>query len=127
MSSAQRASDLERAFDSYVDQSRTHESSGGVDAAWACLEAAHVLGQGTTRLHVRAHAAMLGMAWRSRDARESLGQVTRLLAAALITRIWIPQGNTGGSNVSAFESMPIPDDLQDLLDRSDAPPKRGRS
>lgn len=114
------ASELERTFDFYIDQSRTHDLGGRVDAARACLEAAHVLGQRSTRLHVRAHAEMLGMSWRSGHTRELLGQVVRIMAAALITRIWVPQGNTGGSNVSAFRAMPIPDDLRELLARHDA-------
>lgn len=108
MSSTTMTSELERSFDSYINQSRAHELSDRVDAAWSCLEAAHVL-------HVRAHAAMLGMAWRNRDTRESLAQVLRIVAAALITRIWVPQRNTGGSSVSAFKLMSIPDDLQELL------------
>ena len=27
----------------------------------------------------------------------------------------VPHGNTGGSNVSAFRSMPVPDDLATLI------------
>ena len=32
----------------------------------------------------------------------------------------IPMGNTGGANVSAMRSMPIPDDLRHLLERHTA-------
>ena len=113
------ASGLAEVFESYIEQSRAHASALRLEAAWAYLEAAHVLGQQTTRLHVRAHLAMLAMAWRNRNSREIVGQLSRIVAAALITRIWVPQGNTGGSDVSALKSMPIPDDLQELFAQFD--------
>jgi hypothetical protein len=59
---------------------------------------------------------MFVAALRRRDVHEVLGQVFRLLVAApgsLTGRY--PVGNTGGANVSAFEPMPIPDDLQMYL------------
>jgi hypothetical protein len=60
---------------------------------------------------------MWGWAWRQRQVRELLGQTTRIAAAALFSRLWVPEGNTGGANVSAIRPMPIPDDLRDLLSR----------
>jgi hypothetical protein len=59
---------------------------------------------------------MLQFAWRRRDAREIAGQLTRIAGAALLSRIWIPEGNTGGARVSAFRRMPIPADLGRLID-----------
>jgi hypothetical protein len=59
---------------------------------------------------------MFVAALRGRDGHEVLGQVFRLLVAApgsLTGRY--PVGNTGGADVSAFEQMPIPDDLQMYL------------
>jgi hypothetical protein len=59
---------------------------------------------------------MLGFAIRVADPREGIGQLFRVLVAA--PGSWTgryPVGNTGGANVSAFEPMPIPDDLRDLL------------
>jgi Protein of unknown function (DUF3703) len=32
------------------------------------------------------------------------------------TAIWVPRGNTGGSNVSPFRSLPVPVDLQRQID-----------
>lgn len=76
------------------------------------LERAHVLGQASTREHVRVHFRMLLWAWRHRETRDLLGQLYRLLGAALFTAIgMVPTGNTGGSNVSAFKKMAIPPDL----------------
>jgi hypothetical protein len=80
------------------------------------LERAHILGQRSTRLHVRSHVGMLGIAWHRRDAREFAGQLTRIVGAALFSRLWVPIGNTGGANVSATRAMPVPPDLQAILD-----------
>jgi len=59
---------------------------------------------------------MLSVGWARRDARELAGQLSRLVAAALFSRLWVPAGNTGGANVSALRPMPVPDDLRALLD-----------
>jgi hypothetical protein len=59
---------------------------------------------------------MLRIGWINRDAREILGQSARIPAALLFSRVWVPVGNTGGSNVSAFEPMPVPADLAALLE-----------
>jgi hypothetical protein len=90
--------------------------AGDFDAAFHHLERAHMLGQRSTRLHLRSHVGMLGIAWQRRDARELAGQLTRILAAVLFSRLWVPVGNTGGSNVSAMRPMPVPSDLQAILD-----------
>lgn len=84
---------------------------------WSALEDAHVLSQQWAWTHVQVHWAMLRQAWRSRDRREALGQVSRMLLAApgsLTGRY--PQGNTGRARISAFEPMPIRNELADLLD-----------
>jgi hypothetical protein len=90
--------------------------AGDLATAFHHLERAHILGQRSTRLHVRSHVGMLGIAWRRRDVREITGQLIRILAAALFSRLWVPVGNTGGANVSAMRPMPVPSDLQAILD-----------
>ena len=88
---------------------------------WRLLERAHVLSQPMAGAHVKTHVAMLGYALRRRDGRELAGQVFRMLVAA--PGSWTgryPAGNTGGSDVSAFRAMPIPDDLAALLDDAGA-------
>ena len=49
--------------------------------AFRHLERAHVLGQASTRQHVRVHWRMLCWAWQQRDAREFFGQSFRLAGA----------------------------------------------
>jgi len=103
--------DQAEAYRQYRAMAREHENAGRIDAAFACLEAAHILGQRRTTLHVGAHVAMWLLACRQLDIKEAIGQVTRIVAAALVTWIWVPAGNTGRSAVSAFRQMPVPDDL----------------
>ena len=80
------------------------------------LERAHILGQSSTFEHVRVHYHMLAWGVRNRNYFEILGQILRLIGAAVLTPLGlIPIGNTGGSNVSSFKSMPIPSDLETKL------------
>lgn len=90
------------------------------DRAFHHLERAHIVGQRVTTRHVRVHWLMLKYGLVLRRPREVLGQLVRIVAAALFSRIWVPIGNTGGANVSAMRPMPIPDDLRHLLEEDEA-------
>ena len=91
---------------------REAESRGQPDIAFSHLERAHVLGQASTVEHVRVHWHMLLWSIRQRNVRECLGQTLRIVGAALSTALGlVPQGNTGGSNVPPFKSMPVPPEL----------------
>jgi hypothetical protein len=107
---------LRAAFEQEQSVAQGAIAAGDWAKAWNCLERAHVLGQRSTRAHVRAHARMLQFAWRRRDLREIAGQLTRIAGASVLTWIWIPEGNTGGARVSAFRRMPIPADLGRILE-----------
>jgi hypothetical protein len=55
---------------------------------------------------------MLLWALRGSDLRESSGQLLRVFGAAAFTAIgWVPAGNTGGSNISPFQPLPIEPEL----------------
>ena len=87
--------------------------------AFAHLERAHVLGQASTREHVRVHWRMLRWAWRHRDAREFAGQALRIVGAATKTFIGlVPAGNTGGANVSAVRPMPLDPELAAIIEKA---------
>jgi hypothetical protein len=117
---------LNDAYRTYLDEGQAHERAGNVDASWACLEAAHIIGQRVTYLHARAHLRMLQLAWRTRNSKEVLGQVKRLLAAWCVTWLWVPSGNSGRAHVSAVLREDIPSDLQRLLDAARADLDRRR-
>lgn len=107
---------LKAAFAAEMDAARRHCAEGDLDAAFARLERAHVLGQRDTLRHVQSHLWMLRVGWRRRDGHELRGQLLRILAALLFSRVWVPAGNTGGANVSAVKPMAVPADLRALLD-----------
>lgn len=91
-----------------------HDARAGddADAAWRALERAHIVSQPYLGLHLANHRTMLGFAVEQRDWREAAGQIIRLVLAPLGSLTGrIPVGNTGRSNVSAFQAMPVPDDL----------------
>lgn len=93
------------------------EASSDLEAAFQHLERAHVLGQQDTHWHVTVHRAMLGFAARHGDSREAAGQVLRIVGAASKTPLGLyPTGNTGGAKISPLKTMPIPSDLQALID-----------
>jgi hypothetical protein len=87
-----------------------------IHGQWDTLERAHVLSQRLFVQHLGVHALMLGLAIRSSDRSEVMGQLARLALVPLghLTGR-IPVGNTGRSNVSAFCPMPVPDDLAGLV------------
>ena len=108
---------LEHAWSREMSAARSARRDDDTTSEWLSLERAHIVSQPLGHLHVRTHAAMLSAATRRRELHEVLGQLFRLAVAApgSVTGRY-PVGNTGGANVSAFAPMPVPDDLQKVLD-----------
>ena len=80
------------------------------------LENAHVIGQESTYWHVKVHWLMLLWAIRNSKHKEVLGQIFRLVGAATKTVFGlVPQGNTGGANVSPFKVMPIKPEHAEII------------
>lgn len=108
---------------SYVEtelaNAKRARSEGQLRQEFIHLERAHVLGQESTYWHVKVHVLMLVWATRNGLAREILGQFFRIVGAATKTAFgWVPQGNTGGSNVSPFKKMPIVPELAALIQKA---------
>jgi hypothetical protein len=83
-------------------------SQGDKIKAFKHLENAHVIGQNSTYLHVKVHCLMFAWALKERKPKELFGQVMRIFGAATKTAIGlVPEGNTGGANVSPFKVMAI--------------------
>lgn len=106
---------LRTAYDSELNAAGAATTRGDAEAAFRHLERAHILSQRHTGQHVRVHWLMLRLGALGRDWREVLGQLSRIIAAAVFSRIWVPVGNTGRANVSAMKPMPVPDDLRGIL------------
>ena len=107
---------IRTAVDREVARARNAEHRGQAEVEFRHLERAHVLGQHSTQDHVRAHLAMLRWGIRNRSLREVVGQLLRLVGAVTKTAIgWVPEGNTGGANVSPFKPMPIDPELRAIM------------
>jgi hypothetical protein len=111
---------IRRAYESELDAAAAAIDAGNVDQAFHHLERAHILGQRHTGRHVRTHWLMLKLGASVGAWREVAGQLSRILAAAVFSRIWVPAGNSGRANVSALKPMPIPEDLRSLVEGADA-------
>lgn len=111
------------ALETYIDKELTQAdemiAQRDYSSAFGHLERAHVLSQAITVAHTRIHWRMLKLGLRTRNFREIFGQIIRIAGAATKTPFGIyPKGNTGGANVYFFKPMPIPADLQQILDRT---------
>ena len=106
---------LRQAYDGELTAARAAATAGRSDIAFHHLERAHILSQRHTLAHVHVHWLMLRLGASERVKGEVIGQVKRIVAAALFSRIWVPAGNTGRAGVSAMKPMPMPGDLRAVL------------
>lgn len=90
------------------------------DNSFYHLERAHILGQKYIIPHTKSHWWMLKVGVQKRNYKEVLGQITRMIASVIFSKIWVPLGNTGGANVNPMKPMPIPSDLEKILSGSEA-------
>ena len=107
----------------YVEEelalARNDQNYGNKAEAFAHLENAHVLGQASTRLHVKVHVQMLLWAVKQGNIGEFFGQLFRIAGAATKTVFGlVPHGNTGGANVSPFKAMPIKPNLNTIIKKA---------
>jgi hypothetical protein len=83
------------------------------------LENAHVLGQRSTWLHVKVHLLMMLWGFRNRSLKEVAGQLFRTVGAATKTAIGlIPDGNTGGANISPFKPLALSKEHAALIEKA---------
>ena len=99
-----------------LDDAMKAKKSGNIDIEFKHLENAHVLGQESTYWHVKVHVLMLLWAIRNLKLKEIFGQLFRIVGASTKTMFGlVPQGNTGGTNVSPFKVMPIKPEHQLII------------
>ena len=90
----------------------SREAAGDRLAAWRALELGHIVSQPYLGLHLRSHAAMLGLAWRTHFCSEMLVQVVRLALAPLGHALGcIPPRNVGTGRFGVMEHGPWPSEL----------------
>jgi hypothetical protein len=110
-----------------LDAAASAEALGHFYTAFQHLERAHILGQPATAEHVRVHWRMFRFAVRNRMAGEAFGQAWRMVAAAIFTAPGlVPEGNTGGADVSGFRRLPVPQDLRPIIQAAREQPQHGK-
>ena len=106
---------MEEAYRQEVERADQALRRDDFEIAIRHLERAHVLAQRMTCRHTFIHWRMLVAGVRRGDVREVVGQVPRIVASILFSRLWVPRGNCGRARVSALKPMPVPDDLRHLV------------
>lgn len=107
---------LQIAFDSELVTARRLVDCADFDGAFVHLERAHVIGQYHLIPHVRSHWAMLRIGIKRRSTTQVWGQTIRLVLGAIGSVVnVVPSGNTGGTNISMFQRLPIPPEIEDLF------------
>lgn len=107
-------------LDEEISLARSFEGSGDYEQAMRHLERAHVLGQRFVASHVLVHWRMFRIAVARQELGAALGQIARIVLGALGSAVGVlPVGNTGGSDVGMFRKMPIPPELERLMNGGD--------
>ncbi len=102
----------EEAFKYQIEIAKELYNRNKFEQAFYHLENAHVLGQTNTFKHSLSHYWMLKLALKRKSIKEIFGQTIRIIASIAKTWLWVPLGNTGGTNVSAIKPMPIRKELE---------------
>ena len=80
--------------------------------SWRHLERAHILGQPYPIAHSFVHWKMLEFGIKTKNTKEIIGQIPRLLVGGVKSFVGnIPLGNTGRANVPPLQPIEIPKDL----------------
>ena len=91
-------------------------TQGHLQQSWRHLERAHILGQPYPFEHSYVHWKMLLFGIHTKNIKESIGQIPRLLVGGIKSFVGeIPVGNTGGANVPPLQPMEIPEDLLNII------------
>ena len=91
-------------------------AKGNLIKAWWHLERAHIIAQKYPYEHTSIHFKMLLFGFKTKNAKEVLGQIPRLIFGGVKSFVGkIPTGNPGGANVPPLKEFTIADDLQNIL------------
>lgn len=105
------------AFDKEIALAKELIAKGKLEASFPHLERAHIVGQAFVVPHVTSHWLMLGVEFRRRRVMAVFGQTVRIVLGMLGSAVGlVPEGNTGGTDISMFKRMPIEPELQNIID-----------
>ena len=103
---------LKKEFNYQIDLGKRYLKQKDYTTSFYHLENAHILGQKHLYRHTLSHWWMFIWGIKSKSIKESIGQIFRIIASLLFTLIWVPKGNTGGTNISPIKPIPIRKELQ---------------
>ncbi len=105
------------AYQAEITEAKRLLALGEIALGFTHLERAHVLGQAYTLPHMHTHWLMLKVEVRRRRPMAAFGQAIRFGFGGIGSAIGrIPVGNTGGSDISMFKSMPIAPELKAIIE-----------
>lgn len=103
-------------YEAELDASTAARATGDLAREWHHLERAHILGQRWPMEHNAVHWRMLTFGFRTKNTREIIGQLPRLVFGGVKSFVGtVPIGNTGGADIPALKTLPLPEDLGKLL------------
>ncbi len=112
MNSVRRA-----AFHNEIIMAKRLLAKGQLEAGFAHLERAHIIGQAFVVPHATSHWLMLKVEIRRRRVVAAFGQTARIILGILGSAVGrVPVGNTGGTDISMFKRLPIEFELQQIID-----------
>ena len=95
-----------------LQNSKVAFSNSDFQKSWKHLEIAHIFSQPYPIEHTFVHWKMLEFGIKTKNTKEIIGQIPRLLVGGVKSFVGnIPLGNTGGANVPPLQPMEIPEDL----------------
>ncbi|WP_454909492.1 sterol desaturase family protein [Variovorax gossypii] len=93
----------------------SREAASDLRAAWRAHELGHIVAQPYLGLHLRSHAAMLGLAWRTRNVAEVAAQLARLALAPVGHALGrTPPQNAGTGRFGVMEHGAWPPELDPI-------------
>lgn len=93
-------------------------SNQSIKEGWTYLERAHVIGQFNWKKHFYVHILMIIYALRTKNIKEFMGQVPRLILTIPGSVLHkAPVGNVGTTRIGIFTTMPISDEIKKLIDK----------
>ena len=106
--------DIVNKYKEYMDNAISNYYLKDYNQSFRNLEFAHILGQRSILYHTKTHWWMLKIGLKKNDKKEVFGQIFRIIASIVFSRIWVPEGNTGGVDVNPFKKMEIPEEIRYL-------------
>lgn len=106
-------------FKKEMDLYQMEYETKNYESAWHHLERAHIIGQKYPYVHSLVHWKMLQFGIRTKNSKEIIGQIPRLIFGGVKSFVGtIPIGNPGGANVRPLKPFPIALDVKEIFEKT---------